>query len=310
MAVKVTSGTYASKDGKNTIVYTKWADDAAAPKAVLQLVHGMAEYIDRYDAFARYMVSCGYAVYGNDHLGHGRTAASAEDLGYFAKKDGWKLLVEDVHTLTGIAKSENPGCKLVLLGHSMGSMVVRSYAQSYSADIDALIVMGTSGKNPASGAGRALVNIISLFKGERFRSNFMNNLGFGAYCKAIENPRTPFDWLSVNEANVDKYIKDDKCGFVFTLSGFRDLFGLLDSISSKSWGDGIRKELPILLVSGEQDPVGSYGKGVREVYDHLRAQGLADVTLKLYPGLRHEILNEDSRQEVYKDLADWCMEKV
>lgn len=309
MSISVTAEHYGSCDGKNKIVYTKWSGDPQ-PKAVLQLVHGMAEYIDRYDEFARFMVGEGFVVYGADHLGHGRSAANEEDLGYFAHKDGWKLLVEDAHALTLRAKKENPGLPFVLLGHSMGSMVVRSYANRYSADIDALIIMGTAGKNPLGGVGIFLVNLLTVFKGERHRSKFIDKMGFGSYNKTFSDVRTPMDWLSADRDNVARYIADEKCGFLFTLAGYRDLFTLLNSVNVKSWGEGIRKDLPVLVISGRDDPVGGYGKGVEEVYRQLKEKGVADVTLSLWDGLRHEILNETDKQPVYDAIAGWTAEKL
>ncbi|MEG1983714.1 MAG: alpha/beta hydrolase [Oscillospiraceae bacterium] len=306
MAINFKEGSYNSCDTKHTVVYSNWFDGDKKPKAILQLCHGMAEYIDRYDDFARFMASDGYIVYGNDHLGHGRSVSSNDELGYFAKKDGYRLLVEDVHLMTEIARKENPTLPLILLGHSMGSMVVRLYADSYSKDIDGLIIMGTSGKNPLGGVGIAIVNIIKLFKGENHRSKLIDNIGFGTYTKNYEDVQTPLDWLSKDRESVKRYIEDEKCGFLFTLAGYNDLFHLLGTISKKEWADGIRKDLPIFIVSGKEDPVGNYGRGVSEVRDVLRAKGIENVSMKLYDNLRHEILNEPEKQQVYDDILNWC----
>ncbi|MEA4911513.1 MAG: alpha/beta hydrolase [Oscillospiraceae bacterium] len=311
MAVKKTVGTFLSSDKKTQICYVRWTDEKKKPEAILQLAHGMAEYIGRYDAFARYMAENGFAVYGSDHLGHGETAKnSGGERGYFAEKDGWSLLPDDVHKLTLIAREEYPGLPVALLGHSMGSFIVRLYAARYSQDIDALVVMGTSGRNPLGGVGLALINMIAKFKGEHYRSAFINNMAFGAYNKRFKDARTPFDWLSTERGNVERYMADEDCGYLFTLSGYRDLMTLLSKVSEKAWPGKLRKDLPVLLISGADDPVGNYGAGVREVYDSLNAVGLQDVTLRLVEGKRHEILNEDNRQDTYAELLAWCREKT
>ena len=306
MTILRTEGTFPSVDGINTVVYTKWQAQEGQPKAVLQLVHGMAEYIDRYDEFADFMAQAGFAVYGHDHLGHGRTAKSAEDHGYFAKKDGYKLLVEDIHSMTGLARRENPDLPLILLGHSMGSMLVRLYADSYSKDIDGLIIMGTSGPNPASGAGLALARLTGLLRGGKHPSPLINQIGFGAFAKKLADVQTPLDWLSKNRESVAAYIADEKCGFPFTASGYADLFRLLRTVSRKDWADGIRRDLPILIISGKDDPVGNYGKGVTAVRDHLTQKGITSLEMILYDNMRHEILNEPERRQVFGDLLGWC----
>lgn len=310
MAVTLTKERFLSSDGKTQVSYKCWREDEKAPKAVFQLVHGMAEYILRYDGFARYLAAEGFAVYGHDHLGHGDTAACKEDLGYFAPKDGYRLLAEDAHTLTGIIRKENPGVPVFLLGHSMGSFVVRLYAAQYGGDIDGLVIMGTSGSNPAAGAGIALINILSRFQGERHRSGLINNIAFGSYSKQFGKDADPFAWLSVNEDNVARYKADDLCGYLFTLSAYRDLFNVLKTVNEKDWAPSLRKDLPVLVISGEEDPVGANGKGVREVYDALCAAGVKDVTLQLEAGMRHEILNEDNKEKIYGDIAAWALQRM
>ena len=310
MAALLEQGSYLSADGKTRVVYKKWTDDETPAHGVLQLAHGMAEYIARYDAFARYMAANGYVVYGSDHLGHGDTAKTPDELGYFAESGGYKLLTDDLKSLTDIARAENPSLPLALLGHSMGSFVARLYAATYSKAADALILSGTSGPNPAGSLGILAVNLLSLFKGERHRSKFINNLAFGAYNKKYGEVKTPFDWLSANEQNVREYIADERCGFVFTLSAFRDLFRLLGAISGAGWAAKLRKNLSVLLVSGEEDPVGAFGAGVRKVRDTLSAAGVSDVTLKLYDGMRHEILNETGKEHVWADILSWCDKRL
>lgn len=305
MSVTKIEGNFTSSSGQSEIFYTKWtAGDA--PKCILLIAHGMAEYIDRYDDFASFMAKSGYAVYGEDHLGHGRSAAVDNDLGYMAKKDGGRYIVEDMRRLMDIAKKENAGLPVILMGHSMGSFVARAFCARYSDEIDGAIFMGTSGPNPMAGAGLFLINILSLFKGERHRSKFVDNMAFGSYNDKFEDVRTKFDWLSTDRDEVQKYIDSDWCGYLFTLSGYRELMKLIKSVSKKDWPDGIRKDLPILLVSGEQDPVGDYGAGVETVFARLHEAGIEDLSMTLYEGMRHEILNEKDRKKVYDDLLEWC----
>lgn len=304
MSVTVSNGTFSSSNGVNTVHYTKWSG-SDSPRAVLQLVHGMSEYIGRYNEFARFMVENGFVVYGHDHIGHGESINSKDDLGYFAPKNGYRCLVDDVYKLSRITKDENPGLKHIVLGHSMGSFVSRLYAASYPNDADAVIFCGTSGTNPASGAGIAVTNIMSAIKGDHYRSMFINRLAFGSYNSKINSPETDFDWLSADKNNVAEYIKDDMCGFSFTLAGFGDLFGVLSEVSKPDWAGRLSKTVPVLLISGADDPVGSYGKGVTEVRDRLTAAGV-DCTMILYEGMRHEILRETQRQKVWSDVLSWA----
>ena len=303
MSVTVSQGTFASSNGINTVHYKKWSG-SQQPRAILQLVHGMSEYIGRYDEFARFMVENGFVVYGHDHIGHGDSVARKEDLGYFAPKDGYRCLVDDVYKLSTLAKAEYPGIPHAVLGHSMGSFVSRLYAAEYPDDADMIIFCGTSGPNPASGAGILLASIMSTLNGERFRSAFINRLAFGSYNSRIKDAETDFDWLSADRGNVRQYIADELCGFSFTLSGFRDLFTLLKEVSRPEWAGRLRKTLPVMLISGADDPVGSYGKGVTVVRDRLDAAGI-DCTMILYDGLRHEILREGERQRVWDDVLSW-----
>ncbi len=306
MAIQLKEDKFVSADKKSDIYYTCWYDDSRKPKAVLQLVHGMAEYIARYDDFARYMVQNGYIVYGDDHLGHGRTAKATDSYGYIADKGGERKLVEDVHTLSLIAKQDNPGLPFILLGHSMGSFIARYFAALYPTEADGFIFMGTSGSNPAAGAGIAMINVMKLFRGGHFRSKFIDKLGSGGYYKKIPEVRTAFDWLSVNEQNVEKYIADEECGFLFTISAYKDLMKLLQFVSTDEWYRSLSADVPVLLISGADDPVGQYSKGVQEVCDKLKNAGVKDLSIKLYDGLRHEILNEKENRTVYGDVLAWC----
>lgn len=306
MAILKQEGSFRSSSGQSDIFYTKWTDDGAAPKAVLLIAHGMAEYIDRYDAFAVFMAKNGYAVYGEDHLGHGRSAGGDENLGYMADKDGAKRIVEDMRKLKDIAKEELPGIPVILMGHSMGSFIARLFCAKYSAEIDGAIFMGTAGPNPVAGMGIFMTNLIGLFKGKRHRSKFIDNMAFGKYNDKFDDAQTSFDWLSRDREEVQKYIDNEWTGFLFTASGYRELMWLIKEVSKKSWAGTIRRDLPIFVIAGAADPVGDYGKGVRIVSERLIEAGIEDVTLKLYEGMRHEILNELEKEQVYEDLLAWC----
>ncbi len=298
--------TYPSATGVADIFARSWAPEGKEIKGVLQISHGMAEYGERYEELGSYLCEAGYAVVINDHVGHGRSITSDDDLGYFNgdKNKAGIGFVEDVHKLTLIAKEEF-GKPVVLMGHSMGSFVARHYITKYSSDIAGAIICGTSGPNPAAGAGILVASLIEKIKGSKFKSEFINGLAFGAYNKRFEG-RTPFDWLSVNKDNIDKYIADDLCGFLFTVSGYKNLFEVLQFVSVNEWYDKVPPTLPMYLIAGSEDPVGTYGKGVKTVYNKLKSTGHTSVDLKLYEGLRHEIHNEDERFTVYSDIIKWC----
>lgn len=294
-------------------IFTRcWYPDDGV-KAIFQITHGMAEYGERYEDFASFLCAKGFAVFVNDHAGHGRSVKSDDDLGYFGEEGGWNAFVEDEKRVTDLAEKEFPDVPVIYYGHSMGSFIGREYLRRYSAGdsrIKAAIICGTAGRNPAAAIAIGLAGAIAKIKGSKFKSNFINNLAFGAYNKKIPNPRTPFDWLSTDEAQVDKYIADKYCGFLFSAVGYRDLFTILNTVSSLKWYEQMNKNIPILLTAGEEDPVGAYGKGVKEVYNGLKNSGCKDVTLKLYPGMRHEIHNEKENKKVYEDLAVWALSKL
>lgn len=274
-------------------------------KAVVQIAHGMAEHLERYEKFAQFLTDNGVALYINDHLGHGKSVKNDDELGYFGASDGWKNFIEDCHKLTEIAKKENEGKPYVFFGHSMGSFVARAYAFKYSEDIDAAVFCGTSGANPLASVGKVLAGLIAKVKGDHHRSKLIDKMSFGAYNNKTEK-RTAFDWLSVDKKNIDDYLADPYCGFLFTATGSKDLISLLSFVSDKSWYEGFNKSLPVLLIAGSEDPVGQYGKGVREVADKLKSAGVKSVDMKLYDGYRHEILNEpDLFPEVAGDVLSF-----
>ncbi len=300
-----------SKSGVANVFARCWMPENG-PKAIFQIAHGMAEHGERYEDFANFMCEKGFAVLVDDHVGHGKSINSDDDLGYFGEQNGWDAFVEDERALTELIKAEYPDIPIVFFGHSMGSFIAREYIRRYGKDerIKAAIFCGSSGKNPAAAIAILLADAVAKAKGSKHRSKFIDKLAFGTYNKRIENPKTPFDWLTTDSSLVDKYIADKHCGFLFTATGYRDLFNILNRVSGKDWYNELDNEIPILLTAGEDDPVGLYGKGIKQVYNDLKLADKKDVTLKLYAGMRHEILNEIGREKVYEDIAAWSLSKI
>lgn len=275
-------------------------------KAILQIAHGMVEYIERYEAFAVFLCSKGFLVTGNDHLGHGQSVNSKEEWGYFAKEDGNRAVLHDVYQLTKITKEKYPDIPYFLLGHSMGSFYARQYLCEFGNELTGAIIMGT-GCQPLAlvQTGRLLTQIVALFKGWKYRCGFINNIAFGSYNKHFEPARTTKDWLSKDTEIVDKYVADERCNFIFTVNAYYNMFTGISRLYDKNLLSNMPKELPVFFVAGEDDPVGDYGKGVLKVADMVRNAGLKNLAVKLYPTDRHEILNETDRDQVYLDLYHW-----
>lgn len=282
-----------------------WKDDVAAPKGIVQISHGMCEYVLRYEEMAEALVAAGYVVCGNDHLGHGQTASNKEELGFMAENNGYRYMVKDLRKVSDWIKEQYPGIPLVLYGHSMGSFLARLYASTYKDGVAAYVFSGTGGPNPATGVAMALINLISKFKGEHYRSPFLTKMAFGSYTKQIPDAKTGYEWVTKDPEKFDAYVHDPFCMYLFTLSGYRDLMSALGAVSQKDWASKLNKELPYLLVSGQEDPVGDYGKGVQTVYDRMKAAGCSRAEIRLIPGMRHEPHNEVNRKEFYKDTIAW-----
>lgn len=274
-------------------------------EAVLVVHHGMAEHRQRYETFVRFLCSCGIAVYIHDMAGHGASCGEEDTAGWFGEENGWISLIDDYRTVVLRAKEEFPGKKLIVMGHSMGSFICRLYVAEHAGDgFDGAIFMGTGSANPTSRAGIAMAAQIGRIKGKEYRSSLLNKIAFGNYNKRFEG-RTDFDWLTRDTEIVDRYIADPMCGYLFTVQGMADLIRANAFSNTKQWYGAVPKDLPILLVSGAEDPVGNYGKGVKDVAGRLKSTGHTKVTLKLYPECRHEVLNELNRQEVMEDLLSW-----
>ena len=282
-----------------------WTPDGA-PRAVIQIFHGMAEHIERYDRVARELTNKGYAVAGHNHKGHGPETPD-DQLGYFYAKDGWRKIVEDGHAVSEYLRKRFPGIPLILLGHSMGSFLARDYIMRYPGEPDALILSGT-GWHP-----RVLCHfarVIARFAPPDKPAPLLDKIAFSGNNKPFQPARTPFDWLSRNPAEVDKYIADPRCGFVFTGRAFYDLFTGLLGLTRLEGLQHVTVSMPVCFISGDSDPVGQMSKGVLQVAQQFRDAGLKDVTVKLYHNARHELFNEMNRDEVIADLSAWLDQTV
>ena len=304
MAIVNEGLTFPSANGKDTVYAQLWHDDGVTQRGIFQIIHGMGEHVGRYEAFARFLAEKGFVACGCDLTGHGRSKG-ADGYGYFADRNGNRTVVEDVHILNELVKRRYPGLKSILLGHSLGSFICRSYLVRYGEGLKGAVISGTSGPNPLTGVGFFLCRTVKLFRGAKHQSPFLANIQGGSYNKRISGHRTQFDWLTNDTAVVDRYIGDELCGFDFTTSGYLDILKLLREISSRKWAEKIPKGLPCLIFSGSEDPVGNYTKGVKAVYDRMKAAGVKDVTLKIYEGGRHEMLNETVKETVYDDILSW-----
>ena len=302
---------FPSADGTTTLYGRTWAPEHGAPKAVLQLVHGIAEHSGRYDRFARFMSDHGYLVCAEDHLGHGNTPENAEDLGYTADKDGWVKMTDNVRALHERIAPQYPGIPYFILGHSMGSFLTRSYLIRYPGTVDACALLGT-GQQPESvlKAGLAACRLEQIRLGKRGRSKLLQSLCFGAYNSQFKPNRTESDWVCSVDEVVDAYIADPFCQVMPTVTLMRDMLTGIRFNQQAEHLAKMDKTTPVFFLSGDQDPVGSNGKGVRAAYQSFLDAGCSHVRLKLYPGGRHEMLNEHNWQDVYDELLSWFDQQI
>ncbi len=308
--VKKEEFTFDSRDGKTKLHAVRWVPEGKVV-CILQIVHGMAEYIERYEELARYFGEKGILVTGDDHLGHGKSVSEDGIYGYFCDQDPATVVVRDVHRLKKMTQEDYPGVPYVILGHSMGSFILRNYLFRYGTGIEGAIICGTGSKSRALVAvSQGIAAVQGLFCGDAHVSRLIDKLAFGSSNKRIADARTKVDWLCTDEKVVDDYIKDELCGFTFTVNGFKTLFGLLNRLNKTENLNKMPKELPVHFISGDMDPVGDYGEGVKKAYEDFKGTGMKRVSMKLYPGGRHELLNETNKQQVYEDLYPWIMERV
>lgn len=297
-----------SSDNINKIYGCFWLDDSVSEyKGIVQIAHGMSEHILRYERFAVFLVKNNFIVCGNDHLGHGRSALSNEELGFFGEEEeNWHHILNDMKTLMNTAKARfGTGLAYFILGHSMGSFLARQFVFDFGESISGAAFLGTSGEHKLIDAGIAYVERCINEKGGKTRGEDLNKLAVIVFNMKLLPNKTDYDWLSTKADEVDKFVNDERCAFSFTYYGFRDLLGLLKTVSAKKWAEGIRKDLPMFLLSGSKDPVGDYGKGVEWVFKSLIENGCKNVRIKIYDGLRHEILNDKRSKTVYNDILGW-----
>lgn len=301
---------FQSSTGRTSIHALKCVPDGK-PRAVVQIAHGIAEHIDRYRPFMEFLADNGFVAAGNDHLGHGKSIRVPEEQGFFAEKDGWWRVVDDMDKLHDIMSNEYPELPYVLFGHSMGSFLTRTYLIKHPDKYDGVILSGTGHQSPALVlGGNAAASVMAKLNGAMGDGAKLDSLAFGSYLSKIENPRTKFDWLSRDAEQVDKYIADPLCGFVGKIGLYRDMMQGIKFITDKKNIAQMNKEKPVYFMSGNGDPVGDYGKGVVRAYKAFCDAGLHDVFMRLYPGGRHEMLNETNKEQVYQDILNWLNEKI
>lgn len=306
---QMTESNFLSSDGRTELYYREYRPETE-PKGIVQLVHGIAEHIARYDDFASFLADNGYIVAAHDQMGHGQSAGDPDTWGWFGEKDGWGKAVEDIHKLHDIMTSRYPGKPYFLLGHSMGSFLARTYIIRHRSGLDGAIISGTGHLNDVMILGSRVICAREIrLHGTRYRSGLLNRLAFGSYNKGFAG-RTDFDWLTRDEKIVDNYVADPLCGFVATTGLMRDMTEGIYTITRTKKIELMNRNLPILFISGDKDPVGEQGKGVIRAYKAFLKCGMKDVTLKLYHDGRHEMLNELNKAEVYQDILSWLSGKT
>ena len=308
----MTEFTFLSTDGKTQLHGMRWEPEGGSVRAVLQICHGVAEHIARYDAFARYLNGLGIAVVGHDHLGHGLSLPEGGTPVFFGAGNTWNTVVDDIYVLHQRIRLWYPDVPLCIMGHSMGSFLTRTYLIRYPGTVKAAVIMGTGWQPKAVIAGgMAVAKAVGAVVGENGTSDLVTNLAFGAYNKLFAPNRTSCDWLSADEGNVDAYMADPLCGADATVGLFRQMLSGIRFNQKLSNLRQMDPRIPVLFVAGEKDPVGDCGNGVRRTYQEFRRAGVQDCTLKLYPGLRHEILNEKAQQQqVFEDIGQWLTSKL
>ncbi len=296
---------YPSHDGQTTIHACIWRPEGEI-KGVVQIIHGMTEYAGRYAPFAEFLNKHGYLVCAEDHLGHGKSVLSENELGYFNKQRSTSIVIEDIRALQLAVKKQTEGKPYFILGHSMGSFFCRKYISLFGKDFDGAIIMGTGFKSGFTlNSALSVVRLNALFCGWHNRSKLIKKLAFGSYNNKFKPPKTENDWLSKDEGNITAYNADPLCGFSFTNNGYNILFNIIKQACSKKTIEAVPKDLPVYFVAGADDPVGDYGKGVKKAAEKFEEADIADVSVKLYDGARHEILNDFCKDEVCADVLEF-----
>lgn len=309
---------FLSKDGSSQVKGMIWkpnakgSSSAAKARGIIQIVHGMSEHIGRYDDFARYLARAGFVVCANDHVGHGRSVSGEEDLGHIPVQGGKEILIEDVHQLRQIVASRYARTvPYIIFGHSMGSFIAYAYLARHGEGVAGGVICGT-GRMPVavSSMGNVLARFVAKAKGERHRSSLLHGLGAGGFSKKIPDARTPNDWICTDAAVVDAYDADPLCGQMFTAGGYATLTDLAHEVATPACARELPKDLPLLFIAGDGDPVGDFGAGIAKAERLVRDAGVKDVEVIVYPGMRHEILNEPGRDQVYRDVLSWVERRI
>lgn len=295
-----------SSNGLNKIRTFIWEDDELTPIGIVQLTHGMAEHIARYDDFARFLASNGFVVCGNDHLGHGKSIDERAQIGYMGEENGDKRLVDDMHILTKIMKKRNPDIPYFLFGHSMGSFCTRVYASHFGYELDGIILCGTGDLPPIINAAVDGIDLLVAKYGSTRRVDAVADVMNKGFSMLGDDKGNALAWLSENAENRLAYSNDELCGFTYTLAGYRDIYNIMREACDELWAYRLPENLKVMVISGAKDPVGMNGKGVLAVADQLAAAGF-DPTTILYPGMRHEILNETEKEVVYNDVLKFLL---
>ncbi len=311
--MNTTNFTFLSNDGKTAVHAVKWMPEDTNIKAILQISHGMVEFIERYVVFAEFLTAQGYMVVGHDHIGHGASVASKEDWGYFCEGNPSDVVIEDMHKLRTLIQEEYPQYPYFMLGHSMGSFMLRKYLAFHPEKLRGAIIMGT-GFIPAglTRVALGLTACVTKIRGSKHRSKLIQSLAFGADYKDFDmtGEQPEKSWLTKDVEVVKTYYNEPRCTYMFTVNGYKGLFEAVQFSCNPENTAKIPKKLPVFIVSGEQDPVGGLGKGVKQVYDMHKECGALDVTYKLYEDDRHEILNETDKQVVFEDILAWMNVRI
>ncbi|MGN0140688.1 MAG: alpha/beta fold hydrolase [Roseburia sp.] len=305
--------TFMSQAGGVQIHAVKWMPDSGEYRGILQIVHGMIEYIERYEAFARFMTDYGFMVVGHDHIGHGKSVKTNDDWGYFSKEHPCDTVIGDIHTLRKHIQGENEDVPYFMLGHSMGSYMLRRYLVLYPEGLQGAVIMGTgyvSGKD--TNLIMNLTKAIARFRGDRYRSSLIKKLTWGKPFRSydLSGRNLNNSWLTKDTEIVRNYYADPRCTFTFTLNAYLGMFEAVAFDCNQKNVDKMPKSLPVFIVSGADDPVGDWGKGVQKVYDMFREAGMQDVVFQLYQNDRHEILNETDREDVFRDIKEWMFARL
>ena len=296
---------FPSHDGKHTVYAEIYTPKNREAKGIVQLAHGMIDYVGRYKELADYLTGEGYIFAGHNHLGHGKTASCREELGFFSEKNGVEYVIADMHRMNKYLRTEYPSLPLILFGHSMGSFITRLYIEKHPHSMQKAIIHGTAGPNMLLPFGKTLAKLIKFVKGPMHRSKLIKSLAFGSYNKKFPKEEGSDAWLTREISLVSSRPSDKFTNFTFTVSAYIDLFEMIQKCNTKEWFDNYPKELPTLVISGDMDPVGDYGKGPDYIYKKLLIAGCKSVSLKMYEGARHELFNETNRTEVFADIARW-----